>query len=44
MKKVMFSVDEVKARILRGDKMILSGDEQALRSLPAGTWIGGTTP
>jgi hypothetical protein len=44
MKKVMFSVDEVKARILRGDKLILSGDEQALRSLPAGTWIGGTTP
>jgi len=44
MKKVMFSVDEVKVRILRGDKLILSGDEQALRALPAGTWIGGTTP
>jgi hypothetical protein len=44
MKNVMFSVDEVKARILSGDKLILSGDEQALRSLPAGTWIGGTTP
>lgn len=44
MKKVMLSVDEVKALILRGDKLILSGDEQVLRSLPAGTWIGGTIP
>ena len=44
MNKVMFSVDEVKALILRGDKLMLSGDEQVLRSLPAGTWIGGTIP
>lgn len=44
MSQVLFSVDEVKAMILAGDQLILSGDEQALRQLPAGSWIGGTIP
>lgn len=40
----MYEVSEVKAKITRGQKMILAGDENLLKSLPAGNWIGGSIP
>jgi hypothetical protein len=44
MSKVLFSIDEVKQMIADGYNLILAGDETALRQLPRGHWIAGTTP
>ncbi len=44
MNRVMFSIDEVKEMIKRGYYMLLAGDETALKQLPKGHWIAGTTP
>jgi hypothetical protein len=44
MNKVLFSIDEVKKMIAEGYNLILAGDETALRQLPRGHWIAGTTP
>ncbi len=44
MDRVMFSKKEVTDKIQGGEKLFLSGDEKALRDLPAGTWIAGTIP
>lgn len=40
----MYDPIEVKAKITRGEKLLLAGDENLLRSLPAGNWIGGSIP
>jgi hypothetical protein len=44
MNRVLFSIDEVKQMISQGYNLILAGDETALRQLPRGHWIAGTTP
>jgi hypothetical protein len=38
------TVDEVAARIERGDVLLVAGDAKLLRQLPAGTWIGSSVP
>ncbi len=40
----MYDVSEVKEKIVRGQKLLLAGDEELLRQLPAGAWIGGSIP
>ena len=40
----LLTVEEAARRIREGRALILAGDEAALARLPAGTWIGGTTP
>ncbi len=40
----MYEVIEVKAKIARGQKLLLAGDESLLKLLPAGNWIGGSIP
>jgi hypothetical protein len=40
----MLSVEEVKAKITEGKRLLLAGDEVLLRQLPAGDWIAGTIP
>ena len=44
MSPELFSVAEVAEKIAAGKKLLLAGDEQLLAELPAGDWIGGTTP
>jgi hypothetical protein len=43
MKKLM-SVNETSNKIRQGCRLVLAGDEQLLRELPQGMWIGGTIP
>ena len=40
----LFTVAEVAQMISAGKRLLLAGDEQLLAALPAGDWIGGTTP
>jgi hypothetical protein len=40
----LYSVSDVTEMIGQGKKLILAGDENLLRQLPAGHWIGGTIP
>ena len=35
---------EVRAKIARGETLLLAGDENLLKTLPAGNWIGGSIP
>ena len=44
MNQLMFTVNEIKEKIVGGEKLLLAGDEQLLEQLPAGNWIGGTIP
>jgi len=44
MERKLYSVNEVIHFISEGRKMVLSGDESVLDKLPAGNWIGGTSP
>lgn len=44
MKQGLFDVSAVKGMISKGEYLILSGDDQLFRELPAGNWIGGTIP
>jgi hypothetical protein len=44
VKGYMYDVIEVKAKITRGEKLLLAGDENLLKVLPAGNWIGGSIP
>src|SRR5512133_1093371 len=44
MSRVLFSVENVKEMISRGYHLLLAGDEVALRQLPKGHWIAGTSP
>ncbi len=38
------TLDEARAKIDAGGRLVLAGDERLLRELPNGTWIGGTIP
>jgi len=40
----MNEVAEVKEKIARGQRLLLAGDEEVLKRIPAGAWIGGTIP
>lgn len=44
MKNKLADVNEVTAMIKDGKKLIVAGDESALKKLPEGHWIGGTIP
>ncbi|MDR2847473.1 MAG: hypothetical protein LBV39_00045 [Bacteroidales bacterium] len=44
MKHGLFSVKDASAKIAEGKYFIVSGNVEALQQLPAGNWIGGTTP
>jgi len=44
MRKVMYKIDEVADLIKQGKKLLLAGDEELLKKLPDGTWIGGSIP
>jgi len=44
MKKVMYKIDEVVDLIKIGKKLLLAGDEELLKQLPKGNWIGGSIP
>ncbi|GBC59439.1 hypothetical protein DENIS_0378 [Desulfonema ishimotonii] len=42
--EIMYDVQEVKHLIGLGKPLLIAGDEQVLRELPPGNWIGGTSP
>jgi hypothetical protein len=44
VKQVLFTLQEVADMVAAGKKLLLAGDESVLCELPAGQWIGGTTP
>ncbi len=44
MNGYMYDVTEVKDKIKRGQILMLAGDEEILKQLPAGKWIGGSIP
>jgi len=44
MTQGLFTPDEVSSMILAGNKLLLAGDAKLLSQLPAGDWIGGSTP
>lgn len=44
MRHALLSVDEVHHKILDGEPLLLAADEQVLRQLPQGAWMGGTIP
>lgn len=44
MSGYLYDVIEVKSKIIRGEKLLLAGDESLLKLLPAGNWIGGSIP
>lgn len=44
MKKVMYKIDEVINLINQDKKLLLAGDEELLKQLPKGNWIGGSIP
>jgi len=40
----LYDVEELSERIRDGGRFFLAGDEQVLRRLPRGNWVGGTIP
>ena len=44
MTQGLFTPQEVSDMILAGDNLLLAGDAKLLTQLPAGNWIGGSTP
>lgn len=44
MERKLYTKEEVVRFIKDGRTLVLSGDESILEQLPAGNWIGGTTP
>ena len=44
MNSRLADVNDVVKMIKNGKKLILAGDESALKKLPAGHWIAGTIP
>lgn len=42
--RALLSVEEVKALLIAGERLLLAGDEGLLRQLPKGLWVGGTIP
>jgi hypothetical protein len=41
---MLISFEAVKQKLEHGKKLFLAGDEQLLKKLPKGNWIGGTIP
>ena len=44
MQQTISTVADIKQKIEAGRKLLLAGDEEALRALPKGDWIAGTIP
>ena len=44
MRQGILSIDQARMKIAEGRKLLLAGDENVLRKLPKGDWIGGTIP
>jgi hypothetical protein len=44
MRQEILSIEDAKRKIVDGRKLLLAGDEDALRQLPKGDWIAGTIP
>ena len=44
MQQTISTVSDIKQKIEAGRKLLLAGDEDALRQLPKGDWIAGTIP
>ena len=44
MTQGLFTPEEVSSMIRSGNSLLLAGDANLLSQLPAGNWIGGTTP
>ena len=44
MSQGLFTPEEVSSMIRAGNSLLLAGDVKLLSQLPAGNWIGGTTP
>jgi hypothetical protein len=44
MKKVMYQLEEVVDLIKQNKILLLAGDEELLKKLPEGSWIGGSIP
>lgn len=44
MGKLMYDVEEVREKINNGETLLIAGDEDILKQLPQGKWIGGTIP
>lgn len=44
MKIKLTTADEAKVLILTGKSLLVAGDEEVLKTLPRGNWIGGTIP
>jgi hypothetical protein len=44
MQQALLSINEVEERIAAGKTLLLAGDENLLKKLPKGQWIGGTIP
>ena len=42
MQQTISTVADIKQKIEAGRKLLLAGDEDALRQLPKGDWIAGT--
>lgn len=42
--QVLFTVEEVTAKIAGGQPLLLAGEEQLLTQLPQGNWVGGSIP
>ncbi|MEN8907504.1 MAG: hypothetical protein ABF289_16255 [Clostridiales bacterium] len=41
---MLYSFNDISKKINNNELLILAGDEQLLKKLPRGTWIGGTIP
>jgi hypothetical protein len=44
MRQSILTIAEAREKIEEGRKLLLAGDENSLRKLPKGNWIGGTIP
>jgi hypothetical protein len=40
----MNEIAEIREKLSRGKRLLLAGDEEILRKVPTGSWIGGTIP
>jgi hypothetical protein len=41
---MLLTIDDVKVRLATGKTLVLAGDEDLLRAVPRGNWMGGTIP
>ncbi len=44
MERKLYSIEDAERLILKGNKLVITGNETALDKLPKGNWIGGTIP